>query len=86
MTNEKDMITITPHLTQAALDDIFGIDEINSEKFTILKDPNNSTNWGIIWETSGTQGGFTSEAAARKDALKQDGIEATADEATGWEW
>lgn len=59
---------------------------MNSEKFAILQDPNNSTNWGIIWETSGTQGGFTSEEAARKDALKQGGIEASADEATGWEW
>jgi hypothetical protein len=59
---------------------------MTSEKFAIVQDPSNSTNWGIVWETSGTQGGFNSEEAARKDALKQDGIEASADEATGWEW
>ena len=59
---------------------------MNTEKFAIKQDPENSTNWGIIWEKNGTEGGYTSEDAARKSALNQNGIEAEAQEAQAWEW
>jgi len=51
---------------------------MKTEKFAIRQDPSIETNWGIVWETSGTEGGYTSEDAARKSALQQSGIEATA--------
>ena len=57
-----------------------------TEKFAIRQDQSISTNWGIIWENSGTEGGYTSEAAARKSALAQNGIEAAADESKTWDW
>ena len=56
-----------------------------TEKFAIRQDPSNPGNWGIVWETSGTEGGFTSEAAARKAAIQQNGTEAGTESAT-WEW
>lgn len=61
-----------------------------TEKYTVRQDPSNPQNWGIIWEESGTEGGFTSEAAARAAAERQSGAEAEAeaeaDEAQTWEW
>lgn len=57
-----------------------------NEKFAIKQDPNNKNNFGIVWETSGTEAGFTSEPAARKSALAQNGTEAEADESQTWEW
>ena len=57
-----------------------------TEKFAIRQDPSNSSNWGIIWETSGTEGGYTSEDAARKSALKQNGTEAATEETKIWNW
>lgn len=59
---------------------------MNTEKFAIKQDPSNSSNWGIIWETSGTEGGYTSEAAARKSALAQNGTEVEASESQTWDW
>lgn len=59
---------------------------MSTEKFTIMQDPCNPLNWGIVWEDSGTQGGFTSKDAARVDALSQGGFEITSDEASTWEW
>jgi hypothetical protein len=57
-----------------------------TEKFAIRQDPSNSTNWGILWENSGTEGGYTSEAVARKSALAQSGTEADQFESQTWEW
>jgi hypothetical protein len=57
-----------------------------TEKFAIRQDPSDSTNWGIIWENNGTEGGFTSEAAARKSAVAQNGTEAEASESQTWDW
>lgn len=57
-----------------------------TEKFAIRQDPSNSTNWGIIWENSGTEGGYTSEEGARKSALKQNGTEAETEETKTWNW
>lgn len=59
---------------------------IQAEKFAIMQDPNNPTNWGIVWEQSGTEGGFTSESAARASARDQSGVEVDADESMTWEW
>jgi hypothetical protein len=57
-----------------------------NEKFAVKQDPSNSSNWGIIWETGGTEGGFTSEDAARRAAVGQGGAEADPDESATWEW
>ena len=57
-----------------------------TEKFAIRQDKSNPTNWGIIWENSGTEGGYTSEAAARKSALAQSGTEADRSESQTWNW
>ncbi len=57
-----------------------------AEKFAIRQDPGNSTNWGILWENSGTEGGYTSEVSARKSALDQNGTEAESDESKTWNW
>jgi hypothetical protein len=59
---------------------------MKTEKFAIRQDPSIASNWGIVWETSGTEGGYTCEDAARKGALQQGGIEAATDEAQTWEW
>ena len=57
-----------------------------NEKFTVKQDPSTPGNWGIVWENSGTEGGFASEDAARKAALAQNGLEAEAGESATWEW
>lgn len=56
------------------------------EKFAIKQDPSIETNWGIVWEHSGTEGGYTSESAARKSAVSQGGVEAKTDETKTWQW
>ena len=55
-----------------------------TEKFAIRQDPSNKNNWGILWESHGTEGGYTSASAARKSALSQNGSEA--DESQIWDW
>ena len=60
-----------------------------TEKFCIkVKEYPNTypENWGIVWETSGTEGGFTSEEAARKAARAQGGKEIASDESQTWSW
>ena len=57
---------------------------MTTEKFAVVQDPSNSTNWGIIWEKHGTEGGYTSEAAARESALGQNGTEADLAESKTW--
>ena len=57
-----------------------------TEKYAIKQDPGNPDNWGIVWEWSGTQGGFASEDAARANADKQGGEPASSDEAQVWGW
>ena len=57
-----------------------------TEKFAVRQDPSIPLNWGIVWEKSGTEGGFTSEAAARQSAVDQNGAEAEASESQTWEW
>ena len=57
-----------------------------TEKYVIMQDPNTPGNWGIVWDTSGTEGGFRSQDAARKAAIKQDGSEVDAGESCTWSW
>jgi len=56
-----------------------------SELFAIREDPSIPGNWGIVWEHSGTQGGFYTEAFARADAIRQGGTEG-GEETYTWEW
>lgn len=63
-----------------------GVMKETKEQFAIKQDPSNPRNFGIVWEQSGTEGGFTSEAAARKSALAQGGLEAAAEESQTWDW
>jgi len=57
-----------------------------TDKFAIRQDPSDSSNWGIIWEQTGTEVGYTCEADARKSALDQNGTEADASESQTWDW
>ena len=57
-----------------------------TEKFAVRQDPSDTKNWGIIWEYSGTEGGFTSENAARTAAIKQSGSEVDSEESKTWHW
>lgn len=59
---------------------------MKTEKFAIKQDPSNGINFAIVWEVSGTEGGFTSESAARKSALAQNGTEVDASESQTWDW
>ena len=57
-----------------------------SEKFAIKQDPSHSDNFGIVWEKSGTEGGFLSEEEARRSALRQGGKEVHWRESQTWNW
>ena len=59
---------------------------MTTEKFAVRQDKNISTNWGIIWEQNGTEGGYASEGAARESALAQNGTEADVSESKTWNW
>ena len=56
------------------------------ETFAIQQDPSNPENYGILWETSGTEGGYTSAHEARKSAVAQGGKEASDTDAQTWSW